>query len=54
MPDQAHILPTIATLQQRTDAVQAAFEARGLKPGEFIEAFEHLAEEKWVPENGGS
>ena len=52
MPDQTHLQPAIASVQQRTDAVQAAFEARGLKPGEFIEQFEHLAEDKWIPENG--
>lgn len=52
MPDQPDIRPTIASVQQRTDAIQAAFEVRGLKPGEFIKEFEHLAEEKWVPENG--
>ena len=39
-------------MQQRTDAVEAAFELRGHKPAEFINEFEHLAEEKWLPENG--
>jgi nitrile hydratase len=52
MPDQIHIRPTVAAVEQRTDAIEAALEARGLKPGEFIEQFEHLAEEKWIPENG--
>jgi nitrile hydratase len=52
MPDQTHGQPTIASVQKRTEAIEAAFEARGLKPGEFIEEFEHLAEEKWIPENG--
>jgi len=52
MPDQPNIRRTVASVQQRTDAIQAAFEERGLKPGEFIEEFEHLAEEKWIPENG--
>ena len=46
------VKPAIASESQRTDAVQAAFELRGLKPAEFIQEFEHLAEEKWVPENG--
>jgi nitrile hydratase len=52
MPDQPNIRRTVASMEQRTDAVQKAFEVRGLKPGEFIEQFEHLAEEKWIPENG--
>jgi len=42
----------VASMQQRTDAVEAAFELRGHKPAEFINEFEHLAEEKWLPENG--
>jgi nitrile hydratase len=52
MPDQTRGEPAIASVQKRTEAIEAAFEARGLKPGEFIEEFEHLAEEKWIPENG--
>ncbi len=42
----------VASMQQRTEAVEAAFELRGHKPAEFIKEFEHLAEEKWLPENG--
>jgi nitrile hydratase len=42
----------VASMQQRTDAVEAAFELRGHKPAEFINEFEHLAEEQWLPENG--
>jgi nitrile hydratase len=52
MPDQTHVHPAIASVQQRTDAVQAAFEARGLLPGELIQELEQFAEEKWIPENG--
>ncbi len=44
--------PTIAPVQQRVDAIQAAFEARGLKPAEFIATAEQLVEEQWVPQNG--
>lgn len=44
MPDQLHIVPTIASVEQRTDAMQAALEERGLRPGEFIAEFEQLAE----------
>src|ERR1700704_5195433 len=42
----------IAPVEQRVDAIQAALEERGLKPGEFIVAANHLVEERWVPENG--
>ena len=52
MPDQTHVQPANASAQQRTDAIQAAFESRGLKPGEFVEELERATEEKWIPENG--
>lgn len=52
MPDQTHVRRSVASVEQRTDAIQSAFEVRGHKPGEFIKEFEHLAEEKWIPENG--
>jgi len=52
MPDQTHIRPTIASVEKRADAIQAALEERGMKAGEFIEQAEHLVEEKWIPENG--
>ncbi len=42
----------IASIERRVDAVEAALHERGMKPGEFIEEFEHLAEERWVPHNG--
>jgi len=48
--DDTH--PNIAPVERRVDAIQAAFEARGLKPGEVIEEFEHLTEERWIPDNG--
>jgi len=52
MPDQTHSRLTVASVEKRTDAIQAALEERGLKAGEFIEQAEHLVEEKWIPENG--
>lgn len=52
MADPIHSPPSVASVAERTDAIQAAFEARGLKAGEFIEQAEHLVEEKWIPENG--
>jgi len=44
--------PNIAPVERRVDAIQAAFEARGFAPGEVIEEFEHLTEERWIPDNG--
>src|ERR1700754_649802 len=52
MPDHANIKLNTATVEQRVDAIQAAFEERGMKPAEFIDEFVHTAEEKWIPENG--
>ena len=52
MPDQTQARPATASVQQRTDAIEAAFEVRGLKAAEFIAEAEHLTEEKWIPENG--
>jgi nitrile hydratase len=52
MPDQTHIQHTVASVERRVDAIQDAFEERGLKAGAFVEEFKHLAEEQWVPENG--
>ena len=48
----SHVHQTTASVEQRVDAIQAALDERGMKPGEFIEEFTHLAEEQWVPENG--
>jgi nitrile hydratase subunit alpha len=42
----------IASIERRVDAVEAVLQERGMRPGEFIEEFEHLAEEQWVPHNG--
>ncbi len=52
MPDHSNITLNTATVEQRVDAIQAAFEERGMKPAEFIDEFVHTAEEKWIPENG--
>jgi len=52
MPDHGTIQQNTATVEQRVDAIQAAFEERGMKPAEFIDEFVQTAEEKWIPENG--
>ena len=52
MSNQSHVHQAIAPVEQRVDAIQAALEERGLKPGEFIVEATHRAEEQWVPQNG--
>jgi nitrile hydratase len=52
MPDQNAVKPTLASVEQRVDAVQAAFDERGLNPAAAVEEFTHLTEEQWVPRNG--
>jgi nitrile hydratase len=52
MPDHNIVRHSTASVEQRVDAIQDAFEHRGLKPAEFIDEFKHTVEEKWVPENG--
>ena len=41
-----------AGVEQRIDAIQAAFDERGLKATEAVADFEHLVEEQWLPRNG--
>ena len=52
MNQPLNVRRTTASVEQRVDAIEAALDERGLNPGEFIEEFRHLAEEKWIPENG--
>jgi len=41
-----------ASVEQRLDAIQAAFEERGLKASAAIDELAHAAAEQWVPANG--
>ena len=43
---------TTATMEQRADAIQAAFEARGFPAAAAVEELGHLAQEEWLPRNG--
>ena len=43
---------SVAPVERRTAAIEAAFDARGLKPEGAIEQLEHSADEVWVPRNG--
>lgn len=52
MPDETDTPRAVAPVLRRVEAIEAVLEERGMQPREFIEDFKHLAEEKWVPENG--
>ncbi|MCE9658881.1 MAG: nitrile hydratase subunit alpha [Burkholderiales bacterium] len=43
----------MASVERRAAAIEAALEAQGLKPGEFVADLTRRAEEDWVPANGG-
>lgn len=42
----------IASIEQRLDAIQTVLQGQGMQPAEFIETFDELAHEHWVPANG--
>ena len=42
----------IASIEQRLDAIQTVLHRHGMQPAEFIETFDELAHEHWVPSNG--
>jgi len=42
----------IAPVEQRVAAIQAAFEARGMKADEAVAELSHKAQEEWLPRNG--
>ena len=46
------VIQRTAPVEQRVDAIQAAFDERGLNATEAVEELKHLAEEQWVPQNG--
>ena len=52
MPDDKHTQPGIATVERRVDAIQSAFEERGLRPTQAIADQAHHVEEEWLPRNG--
>ena len=41
-----------ASLERRVDAIQAAFDDRGLEASAAVEQLGHLAQEQWLPHNG--
>ena len=52
MSEFIHVRPSVASVEQRAAAIEAAFDARELKPEGAIEQLEHAADEVWVPHNG--
>ena len=52
MSDQDSVIRRTATVEQRVDALQAAFDERGMKATEAVAELGHLATEEWVPQNG--
>jgi nitrile hydratase len=52
MAESMHVQPSAASVEQRVAAIDAAFEARNLKPSGAVEQLEHAADEVWVPRNG--
>ena len=42
----------IAPVERRAEVIERVLHERGMKPGEFVDEFVHLAEEQWVPQNG--
>ncbi len=52
MAESTHVQPSAASVERRVAAIDAAFEARNLKPSGAVEQLEHAADEVWVPRNG--
>ncbi len=52
MPDTRSARDPVAPVERRAAAIEAALEAQGLKPGEFVADLARRAEEDWVPANG--
>lgn len=52
MADDDRVVRRVASVEQRLDAVQAAFDARGMNATQAVEDISHRIEEQWIPENG--
>jgi nitrile hydratase len=52
MADQTGEHQGSAPAERRAAALEAAFEARGMKAADFIDDHSRLVEEEWVPRNG--
>ena len=49
---QPHDTESTATLPQRVQAIQSAFDDLGFKATPALEQLDHLAQEQWLPHNG--
>ena len=52
MPNPGQPQRAVASVEQRIDAVESVLADHGFAPDEFVIQATHLAEERWVPENG--
>jgi nitrile hydratase len=52
MSERDFVVQPTASVEERVDALQAAFRERGLKVDEAVEELGRLAQEQWVPQNG--
>jgi len=52
MINRDRVIERTASVEQRTDAVQAALDARGMKATQMVEELDRLAQEQWIPQNG--
>ena len=52
MEDQERTIRRTASIEQRVDAIQAAFDERGMNATEGVAELTRLATEQWVPQNG--
>jgi nitrile hydratase len=50
--EQQPALRRTATVEQRVDAIQAAFDERGLNASQAVAELSHKAQEEWIPQNG--
>jgi nitrile hydratase len=49
---QEPALRRTATVEQRVDAIQAAFDERGFNATQAVAELSHKAQEEWIPQNG--
>ncbi|MEP6941438.1 MAG: nitrile hydratase subunit alpha [Betaproteobacteria bacterium] len=52
MGNEESVVRRTASMEQRVDALQEAFDKRGMKASEAIDELGHLAQEEWIPQNG--
>ena len=52
MSDPGLAFRSTAAVERRVEAIEGAFDARGLEPAAFIDQATRTAEEEWVPQRG--